>query len=736
MAVAVSGGTHAGARRLFYGFNTAVQITVALVLLIFAVYFGQRYARSWDLSRTGVNSLSPSTLKLLSGLNEKIRITALYGVDRKSDTQGEKRLSMVRDLLALYDKAGREKVDTFVFDPTQERSRVVRLLQELREKPAYKDESRPHQEALDKAPAVAKKVTDTVSAELAKFDDLQTRNQGLKESQGAAQVRAALQTLQREAQTLTDDLESATKAEVPLYGELTRSVNQFAQAAAETLRALAEWGRTTQRTLATGDPDMQDWVRNLGSRLQDALSDAEELAAATRDLKPVKLESIYRELSQPRTILVESEREAFVVSSGEVWPMRMEDAFRERDPNQELFDFAGEAAVSSAILRLTQKEKTAVIFTRYGGTTLLTFDSQAAELAKLRGQLPPSPPLAQLAQTLRRANFETAEWDVQSSETPPTVENVSRRIFFVFPPPPQQQRNQFMPPTEASMPPDMVKRVTDAVDESGMAVFLSGWQPGNSAGPGRSSALASYPYALYLEQVIGVVPEVDYRVVPFIPSPRTPELFIPTDRAMLSSGKRLQFTEHEIAQPIQSLPVTFALPCPLRLIEPAPKDVTRWTLAESPKTDSVWAVRDVNQLENELRTRQGATMTPDDIASPFPLAVAAARKAGDKEHRFVVFGDQYFAIDEVAMQKGITQVGAALVLGLVNPGNTDLIVNTMHWVAGNADRIAIGPRSADVPRLTGLKDGAPLNWSRAFMVGIWPGTALAVGLVVSFFRRR
>lgn len=737
MAVAPVSG--AGSRRVVYGLNTFIQAALALGVLIVAVWLAERYSRSVDVTRSGVNSLSSGTKNLLGKLPEKVNLTALYAVDRKSDTLGEKRLSMVRDLLNLYDNAGGAKIDTFVIDPQQERARVTRLLQELREKPAYRDEWQPHKAAIEKAAPLAGRVLQAVDEALRRFEELQATNEALRQSQNAGQIRAALQNLQRQADGLSKQLPEFLESDLPLYGEAAKAISQFANVTAETFDAVQNWAESSQRTMATPSVELQQWLQELPAKLTPLIGDAKALAQETGSLKPVKLEEIYRDLTARNPILVQTEKEVHVVPFSEVWPIKTEDLGK-NPSDDDLRNFAGEAAVSSAILRLTQKEKTAVVFTRFGGSSPFSFDEMAVQMAQMQGRMPPPPPFAQLNQDLKRANFETADWDVKTTKTAPVVEGAVRTIYVVFPPEPPEQRNRMRPPTEGAMPPEDAKLVTDAIEASGLGVFLAGWQIPAAGMPGQS-ALAEYPYSLYLEQTWGVLPRVNHLVIAFTPNMEKKGRWVPKNQnpVLLTSPEDIKLLEHEITRPILSLPVGLRLTCPIEVAsgDKATAGIKHQTLVEVPDTDDTWAVEDPNSLSQEMQPEVGGTTPKENsIRPPFAQYVIAARKEGDKDKKVMVVASSDWLRDSVAHAAQLMLMGGALVQAEVNPGNTDLFLNSLHWLAGNADRIAVGPRSGDVPRLSELNDGAELNWSRAFLVGIWPGLALAAGLVVSFFRRR
>jgi ABC-type uncharacterized transport system involved in gliding motility auxiliary subunit len=67
-----------------------------------------------------------------------------------------------------------------------------------------------------------------------------------------------------------------------------------------------------------------------------------------------------------------------------------------------------------------------------------------------------------------------------------------------------------------------------------------------------------------------------------------------------------------------------------------------------------------------------------DTKGPINLGVAASKKLGEKEARFVVIGDSDFATNGYVRQAG----------------NANLILNTINWLAQDEDLISIRPKSA------------------------------------------
>ena len=111
---------------------------------------------------------------------------------------------------------------------------------------------------------------------------------------------------------------------------------------------------------------------------------------------------------------------------------------------------------------------------------------------------------------------------------------------------------------------------------------------------------------------------------------------------------------------------------------------------------------------------------------PKPPAEKAERPAG-KVQKVVFFGDGDFAADHVAFYR--TMFGQQ-----VFPGNAELFLNSLLWVAGTEHLITVSPEALEARRIGDL--GA---WTLPLRILIIAGLPLAagiVGLIVYILRRR
>ncbi len=176
-----------------------------------------------------------------------------------------------------------------------------------------------------------------------------------------------------------------------------------------------------------------------------------------------------------------------------------------------------------------------------------------------------------------------------------------------------------------------------------------------------------------------------------------------------------QYAEHAITKDFNEatlFPQTRSLTA---LSEP---DVSR-PVALATTNPSAWGETDFAQLA------QGRASPEGMVRGSLAVAIAASKtlpagRADDRsnETRLVVFGDSNFPNNR---------------WGSVGPGNQDLFMNTVSWMAGDTDRITIRPRSRDASHLTMSQQQMTLV--QFFSIDVLPVTLLAVGIAIWRVRR-
>lgn len=727
--MAVSTGMSASARRTVYGLNVLLAVALLIVLLVIVNWAARAFGGRLDLTSTGVNSLSPRTTKLLAGLDKNITITSLYSLALKEiRPHAEKHKQAVEDLLDLYETAGRGHVATFHIDPGEQPDKVAELLKRLAEKPAYKDESKPHAEALTGFGQIDEQLSALVQSELPKIEGFAKADPRLNRLPELAILARALRQIVSEGQSVKQDVQELQADEIPRYGRAIELVRDHLTSARTSLQTTIDWMTGDAQKLSWLAEDARAWFAECKPRYAPVLEALDAQIAAVKDLKQVELEQLYESLKAGQTVLVETPEKARVLTQEDVWPYRSDRNTplpADGDPRE----FAGEQAISSAILQLTQTEKTAVIFVRFGGGALLEPDfSQMNPMAP-----PPEAPFGALRTLLDKANFATAEWDVQAQPDPPAVEGAARKVFVVFPPREPQSPNPMQPPRTPPISDEQKQRITSAVAGSGMAVFLVGWQPpSNPMMPFPSP----YAFADYLKKDWGIEVKSTHLVVHFAPNPQREGVWIPASRnPTVVTSEAFRFSDQPIGKPLQSLPAGLQYAAPLALVEGAekPAGVSAEPIISVAKSEDVWAIANLSRTDEDFQKQQGTHRYDDDLPSPFPLAVAATKEGDGK---LVVIASEQFAADAMLQMASLVQVGNSLQVAQAYPANADLLINSLHWLTGDADRIAVGPQKGAVPRLDQLKEGPVATFWRAFLVGIWPASALLAGALMWFVRRR
>lgn len=729
-------------RRLVYGLNVTVNVLLAVALTILVVWIAGRFGDRWDLSSTGVNSLSPRSLNMLRKLPDNVSITALYtaALDEVQPLKRKYR-ERVADLLGLYETAARGKVRVELIDPRREVTRAEKLLKDLAAKPSFAEEAAPHRAALEQFDALQTDLTTFSQSEMQGLAQVAQDPEAARIPQ-AAIFRVAFDGLLQELARTRAEIDSLRGEALPLYGNMAESVSKLITDCTTSLREIQGWMTNVGPSVPRIAPTTRAFFNGAEQRYAAILTRLGEDATRFAALKPVQLETLQTRLARGEAVIVETAANADVLTLEDVWPFRA-DASAPPPPDGDPREFAGEQAISSAILKLTQKDKTGVVFVRAGGSALLTPDFSQFNMMNARQM--PRAPFERLAEMLVRQNFVTREWDVLTESAPPVIDGVGRLVYVVLPPAPQQAQGAPMPmPTMLSA--EQSAAVRSAVEQSGMAIFMNGWaQPGEGA----------YAWDEYLRDNWRIRMRPEFMLMEFVPHPQKADRYWPLHRdqgsltglGMLSTSSA-QFTDHPITQPLRSLPGLFYFASPVETIpEPAPSTapasasapaarpaVQHTPLMRIPQGVDAWAVADVfGMIREDLNSQEGTAPRAADLTAPLTVALAAERADGD---RLVVFGSRDFAADEIAQASTLAAAGNMITFVTAYPANADLLINAVHWLTGDADRIAVGPRSSDIPRLSRLREGAQTTFAKFFLVGVWPALFLLAGVAVGWMRRR
>jgi ABC-type uncharacterized transport system involved in gliding motility auxiliary subunit len=128
------------------------------------------------------------------------------------------------------------------------------------------------------------------------------------------------------------------------------------------------------------------------------------------------------------------------------------------------------------------------------------------------------------------------------------------------------------------------------------------------------------------------------------------------------------YASHPITKTMARVGTFYPLARSVKSVQSPGGDVSTTDLIKT--SDASWAETDLKSTEVKFDSGK-------DARGPISLGVAATKKVGDKEARFVVIGDSDFPANNY--------VGRA--------GNGDLFLNTLNWLAQDEDLISIRPKS-------------------------------------------
>ncbi len=130
---------------------------------------------------------------------------------------------------------------------------------------------------------------------------------------------------------------------------------------------------------------------------------------------------------------------------------------------------------------------------------------------------------------------------------------------------------------------------------------------------------------------------------------------------------------------------------------------------------------------------EGAVERGEAIEEAVPIAVAVERRdpLDEGRQRFLLVGSGAWLFSYVA--DAVTDLGGGQV-ALTNPGNQELLLAAVSWLAGMDELIAPSPVSRQVARLDGIEARDAVQWGLVTVVGA-PLGWLSLGMMVWLVRR-
>jgi len=701
--------TASSGRKLLLGTNVAVAIVLAVAIVVIVQMIGYTADHRWDLTSTGINSLSDATESMVEKLDRNIRLTSLYFETDREDEDQQRYRQAARNLIELYESTNRSKITAEWINPLKDHEKIRNLVARLREKPAFKmgiaaytERIEAYREKLDAA------MRGLIQADL---DQVAALGGGIGGGAGAvARLDPILTQWSSNLQRLRDSVDSWMRDENPQYALATRELRALYTSFRDQFQDIAAFGRRE----AEGNPNAREFLSGAGARYAPVVADLEAEITRLDELEPLEFSDILEEIGPGQTrnaLLVETDEEARVVDFSDVWPPLDEAAMGTQTPFERRA-FKGEDKLTAAILRCTHKEQPAVIFVRHGGSSIF-FNMNLSQMRT-------PPPFQAMKEHLENANFVVEEWDLKTSDTPPAIDPPpTRTIYVVLQPNADPENPMGMPPDGQVFSEKHLQLVRDAIGENGRALFIAGWQPG----PGNLPA--KYEYKQLIREMWGIHISTEMLLIETVSTAPGQYRVV---RQSFDWMDGVEFGDHVIVQGIRSLHVALPSCAPLKIAEPK-EGVEYHTLLTQPKEDGVWAVMNLQRYADQLNERDYLTRVESDWEGPFTLAYAVEK--GDA--KAVVISSRGFAIDGIAFQKEMALTPSGISVRHANPGNSALFINSLHWLNDNTEFMNIGsPIDTAVLKV----EKSTIKKVQALTILVWPALALCCGGIAWWVRRR
>ncbi len=706
------------------GLMVGVSVLIAGVLMVLLQRWAFAAPVKWDMTSRRVNSLGPGTTAVLKHLGEhKIRLTNLYYksdyISKEQQDVQERYRTAVNDLLRLYQVENPRNIETGWINPLTDQAKLTQTLERLRNLPVFVEERKPYEAAVeaflkeDMYPAF-KTAMQEVLQELRAADPDSELTGGSTTGQLQRAVRSWIQNADAVAEDVSGLLKNtATSGHTKgvngiksLYSALGESIGVVANAYIDQQLKSEVVSEDVKKVLGSLKGQLTPWVDRFTAE-----------QGKLQNLPSLEWDNIESALRGNNQILVESEHRAKVLPFEEVWPPADEGKpvgemdFKDRR-------FAGQGAITPAIMQVIDEQKTGVLFVRYGGASLFAPAGMGAKNQQLT--------MTGLKDELEKLNFQVAEWDLSKSQAPPPFQPTPKRTIYIVLRPWPKMGPQGPQPGEGIGPGERLALLSK-MGEDARAIFLTGF----------SVMSPKYEFNEYLKTKWGI--EVDGSALTISAQPSGPGEWQLDQRGGFVLVTNMTFGEDEVTKGLKSLEqqMVFPMVTPMSVDKDLPEGVSVKTIAAVPKSEDVWAVHDplgYYQAYAQTRNSQGqpyTSKTPNDISGPFPTVVEGTKGKA----RVVVFGADAQIFSDV-------WVGPVVTLNLSTgqlearrraPGNYALLTNLLYSLDDRSEWLNVGsPLDASV---LAMNDSQRTAW-QVIVVGLWPLLALIGGGLAWYMRRR
>ena len=679
-----------------YGPNTAILVLAVVAIVALVDWLGVKYNYSRDCTTGGIYSLSPRTKQLLKMVNKSgktYQLISLYPSDASADATEYEQGQKVRQLIHEYTRASSHVKE---FKP---RSHAA-LLRALRSR--FGNNFAPYKQAVDQFPALAGQLAAFFKTQGRSIAALQANPDSAK-NQSQAENFVSLESfihrdMPHSLRRLHTDIARATHSTLPDWPGLVTAMVHALRRARQNMQYIVDPANYSQY-----GPAVVTWLKTHAPQFKKPTAELTAYIHKLQTLKPVKSGQILSELSADSIVLM-GPHKIKVLSRSDIFVPQ-----NSLPGGKPQYLFKGEEAINAALLGMAQPHKTKVVFVSIDPNPLITGQG----------------PFSGIAQALRRNNFKVYEWSPvpanpqmqQPPSPPPAIGNGV--IWVIIDLPPAGQQGMMAGMAYGALQGQIQRQLA----QGGNALFLLGNMPQQLL----MATQGQFPFKAALAEY-GVRLRSTYMVVQRTQVSRHRHLGLP--RFDVSS-----YPKSVITDPLESLTSHFEgvlpqgdlflmAPTWVGLLKTLPKGVSAHVILQSPNRAGVWAT-------SASGLPSGKFDPSIDIKSPIPMG-AMAQKG---QNRIVVIGSPLLVQNAIIQAGGLAISGSQPTLIAAYPGNEQLFMNSLYWLAHESHLIAVSPRATVALRIS---DMSPAEETTVRLLSFLGPAFLAIvaGFSVYLVRRR
>jgi hypothetical protein len=666
---------------------------IAMIAIV-AVFLAERPALRLeiDATKTRAYTLSPRTRGVLDKLDGEWTV-GLVLIERDADPDV---LAQVDEVLRRYDAAA-DNVTVFRCDPTDPEAIAAYEGLLARLQSTFAGDVAKYDDALENGMEAFRALEVFAASHVGRLDTLLAAmtpgatGRDLLESIRSAlgeivrqgdQLEAAIVAMRRtSAVQPIADYEGARSALYANHGHWANQLNDVAL-------AFDGW---------TSSPDVDDVALRYATTARDEYIELAQALKISEDelsrLPELELELIGRRLRDGEVGIVMGPDRATVIPSWQLFPKTPRAGAADRGPT---FDrrFRGEQLITAAIDSLLVDSVPLVVFVH-------------AEEGSLLQQRPQDLDLRSMADVLRVQRWEVAEWGLAGGERP--VPDAGQPVVYVVVPPIERVGLEMTPAERRLL--DEVELLIDegasvllSVSQSPLPYFR---QPDAWAGLAEQLGVDADTAHVILEQT--QVSETERRL-------SVMQQITTFDRA------------HAVGAATDGRLTAFWQPLALAPVE-VPDGGRREVLASIEPGPGRWRE---NQWWRPERL-EGAPPAEARLETPAAVAMAVERLRPDgPRSRAVIIGSGWWLLTQIA--DAATPLGGER-FALAFPGNRELMLASVAWLAGREDLIVPGASQQGIATIEAVTPATRFRW-RLIAWAIMPLSSLGIGLLVWSVRRR